>query len=53
MPIGVAGLDAIGNGETQRANMVSDHPKRHVHALLLGLAGGAGRRQGRAVPLAA
>ncbi len=31
----VAGLDAVGNGEAERADVVGYHPKRNVYALLL------------------
>ena len=51
--VAVARLDAVGNGETQRPNVVGDDPEGHVHLLLLGVSGAARLRQRGTVFLAA
>ena len=37
----IARLDAVGDGKTQRSNVVGDDPEGHVHLLLLGVSGAA------------
>ena len=49
----IARLDTVGDGKTQRSNVVGDDPKGHVHLLLLGVSGAALLRQRGTVFLAA
>ena len=52
--VGVAGLDAVGDGEAERADVVGDDAEGDVDLLLLGVAGAAGASGSvRAVFLAA
>ena len=50
--VGVAGLDAVGDGERKRADVVGDDAEGHVVLLLLRVADRAGGGQGGAVFLA-
>ena len=50
--VGVAGLDAVGDGEGEGADVVGDDAEGDVHALLSGVRGGAGRGEGAGVVLA-
>ncbi len=49
----VARLDAVGNRETERADVVGDHAESDVYFLLLVFAGAAGGRKGARVSFAA
>ena len=49
----VSWLDTVGNGETQRSNVVGDDPESHIHLLLLGVSGAALLRQRGSVFMAA
>ena len=53
MAFRVAGHDAVGDGEAERAQVVGDNAEGHVDALLLGVARGTGGRERGAVLVAA
>jgi hypothetical protein len=45
------GVDAVGDGKAERADMIGDDAEGHVYLLLLGVAGAAGLGQRGAVLL--
>ena len=49
----IARLDTVGDGKTQRSNVVGDDPEGHIHLLLLGVSGAALLRQRGSVFMAA